>query len=161
MRLKIVPKPNKLTASKPKVKLTRDPKNTDSIIYAISKRLKNNACKIASVRYSNGDHIDILVMNNLIIKNKNNNYVVDTSREKVNQELPVSRFQKYFYSTDYEIVSEPTLILNVHQDGMLLTYAISDLLHLKYSKKAIREFVNTEFNQFELSRKSTSNLKLI
>ena len=137
-----------------KVILTKDPDNTDSIIYAISKKLKNNACKIASVKYSTGENIDVLVMNNLIIKDRRGRHIVNTESEKINQNVPVKKYLEYFRSAKYIVESQPVVILNLNQDGIIISFPLSDLLLIKYKKKAIKEFVTTELKKFKSMQKS-------
>lgn len=156
MLIKIVPK--KESTEVTSIKLTRKTVNTESIIYAISKKMKNNPCKIASAKLTNGFQVDVLVINNLKIKNKKGRYIVDTSKKEINQDKPLHKYRKYLYSPDYEVVSEPTLLLNVNQKN-ILTYAISDLLDIEYTKSSIKKFISSEIKKFDVLRKSTDTAK--
>lgn len=163
--MKIIPKlkivSQNLRKSNPKIILTKKPESKESIIYAITKKLKNNPCKIASVKYSKDNHVDLLLINNLKIKNKRGKYVINTAKEKIDPEtVSLNKIQKYFNSNNYEIISEPRLLLIINENA-ILTYAISDHLGLEYSEESIRKFISKEIKQFKLSQQAQANLKLV
>ncbi|MFC5471316.1 hypothetical protein ACFPPD_21750 [Cohnella suwonensis] len=139
-----------VTQSGPKiiVKLNRVP-NDESIVFALAKKMKNNPCKIASVKY-NQDDLDIIVINNLKIKRKDTGeYVVNTSKSKLRSEhLPLKTLRKYFQSPQYTIVAQPILQIIINESDVI-TRPISRLLDLKYKKREIKQLAIKEMNLYK------------
>lgn len=153
----LVPKTSNI--NKQKVILKKNPENNESIIFAITKKLKNNPCVLASVQYSSKEYVDIIVINNLKVKNHKDEFVINTSKKVISPDIPIKKIKKYFRSPEFQILAEPCVQIFLNEKDLIGYYPISELLDLKYSKSSIREFVIKEMKLFK-SKQLRINLNI-
>jgi hypothetical protein len=142
-----------------KVKLKKSPQNNDSIVYALTKKLKYNASKLAAVRISREELVEILVINDLKVKRKGI-FLINTQKNKIDSDMPIKTIKKFFESPKYQVLSQPLVMIFLNEN-FIAAYPISELLNIKYTKSSIREFAVKEVKHYKSLQKSRKNLTIV
>lgn len=125
-----------------KIKLHADVDYTKSILYAIGKKRKNNPKKLATIKYSNGDIVEVSIINNFKVKDKSKEYIIDTSKKKINSDsIKFKQINEIFHSNNYSIISQPQLLININ-DLDTISINAKYFYNIEYTKDSIKKYVD-------------------